>query len=277
MTRPTAPHTVAKLRDDLRALGVAPGAVLMLHSSVKAVGPVMGGPNTILQAMLDALTPAGTLMMYAGWQDIPDYLADLPEDLQALYRDQHPAFDPALARSVRENSVLTEFLRTWPGTRRSLNPEASMVANGSVADWITAAHPLDYGYGAGSPLAKLVETRGQVLMLGAPLDTITLLHHAEFLARLSHKHIIRYTCPILSEGRKVWVEVEDFDTGEPHDAYSFEEIAHAYLAGGRGARGRVGDAVSHLFDAADLTAFAVQWLETRFGPDASGRRVSSGS
>ncbi len=268
MTHSPAPHTATKLRADLHALGVAPGSVLMLHSSVKAVGSVMGGPNTILQAVLDALTPSGTVMMYAGWQDIPDFLADLPEDLRALYRDQHPVFDPALARSVRENSILAEFLRTWPGTRRSLNPEASMVANGAVAEWITAAHPLNYGYGAGSPLAKLVEARGQVLMLGAPLDTITLLHHAEFQARLRHKHVIHYTCPLLRDGRKVWVEIEDFDTGEPHDAYTFEEIARAYLAAGRGAHGRVGDAESYLFGAADLMAFAVPWLETRFGPAA---------
>lgn len=259
-------YTPARLRADLTALGLEPGRTIMLHTSVKAVGPVMGGPNTILQAVLDVLTPAGTVMMYAGWEDIPDTVHELPPEARAVYLDQHPAFDPAVARAVRENSVLAEFLRTWPGTRRSANPEASMVANGARARWLTDDHALSYGYGAGSPLEKLTQADGQVLLLGAPLDTLTVLHHAEYRARLRQKRVIRYTCPVLQDGRTVWVEVEDFDTGDPHDDYTFEGIALDYLAQ-RGARqGRVGDATCTLFDAADLVDFAVAWLEARFGP-----------
>jgi hypothetical protein len=59
--------------------------------------------------------------------------------------------------------------------------------------------------------------------------------------------------------------VEDCNTGEPHDAFTFEGIAGVYLAAGRGRQGRVGNAPSYLFDAADLATFAVGWLEERFG------------
>lgn len=263
MTSPLYTHS--DLLAAFQALGVAPGQTVMLHASVKAVGKVMGGANVILQALLDALTPAGTLMMYAGWQDIPDFVLDLPPEQRQRYYDEHPPFDPAIARAVRENSILAEFLRTWPGARRSQNPEASMVAVGERAAWITQDHPMNYGYGAGSPLAKLVELGGKVLMLGAPLDTITLLHYAENRARMRHKNIVRYQCPVLRDGEKVWLDIEDYDTGETHDDYSFEEIALAYLAQNRGCRGKVGSAESYLFDAADLTAFAIGWLEQHFG------------
>ncbi len=259
------PHAPSRITSDLRALGVSAGQVLMLHASVKAVGPVMGGPNTLLQSLLDVLTPSGTLMMYAGWQDIPDFVGELTPEAQAAYLAEHPAFDPATSRSVRENSILAEFLRTWPGTRRSGNPEASMVANGARAELLTRDHPLNYGYGVGSPLARLVEAEGRVLMLGAPLDTITLLHHAEYTARLRHKQIIRYSCPFLDDGRTTWVDIEDLATGDPHDAYTFEGIALAYLAENRGRTGCVGDAECYLLEAADLHRFAVEWLETRFG------------
>jgi aminoglycoside 3-N-acetyltransferase len=259
------PYTPTRIRNDLRALGVGPGQIVMLHASVKAVGQVMGGPNTLLQAVLDVLTPRGTLMMYAGWQDIPDFVGDLSPDAQASYLAEHPPFDPATSRSVRENSILAECLRTWPGTRRSENPEASMVANGARAEWLTRDHPLNYGYGQGSPLAKLVEAGGHVLMLGAPLDTITLLHHAEYVARLRHKLVIRYRCPFLRGGTTVWIDIEDFATGDPHDAYTFEDIARAYLSQGRGRFGQVGDAECYSFEAADLCSFAVAWLEQRFG------------
>ncbi len=244
---------------------MAPGQAVMMHASVKAVGQVMGGPTTIIQALLDALTPSGTLMMYAGWNDLPDELAGLSPEARQIYMDTFPAFDPQTARAVRGYGLIAEILRTWPGARRSLNPEASMVAVGEQAEWITRDHPINYGYGAGSPLAKLVEAGGKVLILGSPLARLTLLHHAENRARLRHKNVTRYTVPILHQGKKVWVEVEDFDTGNPHDAYDFDQIMRDYVAAGKGQSGRVGQAQSYLFDATDLVTFAVEWLETRFG------------
>lgn len=259
------PYTQADLTQGLHGLGLQAGQTVMLHVSVRAVGAVMGGANTIIQSLLDLLTPAGTLMMYAGWQDIPDFVADLPPDERQAYHDHHPAFDPAIARAVRDHSILAEFFRTWPGTQRSANPEASMIANGAQAAHLTADHPLNYGYGAGSPLEKLVELGGYVLMLGAPLDTITLLHYAEFRAWLRHKQVIHYTCPIWRDGQKVWVEIEDFDTGESHDDYEFEQIAADFLAQGGGRQGKVGDADCTLFHAPDLVRFAIEWMETRFG------------
>jgi aminoglycoside 3-N-acetyltransferase len=256
--------TRSQLVDELTALGVASGQIVMVHASVKAIGRIMGGPNVIIQALLDALTPTGALMMYVGWEDIPDFIADLPQAVQQTYYAEHPPFDPLIARAVRDHGILAEIVRGWPGARRSLNPEASVAAIGAQAEEITRDHPLNYGYGVGSPLAKLVEARGQVLMLGAPLDTLTLLHYAENRAQMRSKRVIRYSCPILREGERVWVEIEDYDTGEPHGEYSFDGIAREYLALGKGRQGTIGNATSYLFDAADLSAFAIAWLELRF-------------
>jgi len=255
----------SQLVEELKALGVAPGQIVMIHASVRSVGVIMGGPNVIVEALLDALTPAGTMMMYVGWEDIPDFVLNLPQAVQQEYYAEHPPFDPRIARAVRDHGILAEIVRGWPSAQRSLNPEASIVAIGGQAEWITQDHPLNYGYGAESPLEKLVEAQGYVLMLGAPLDTLTLLHYAENRAQMRHKRIIRYPCPILREGTRVWIEIEDFDTGEPHGDYTFEEIAQAYLALGRGRQGMIGSAPSYLFDAADLSAFAITWLEQRFG------------
>ncbi len=266
MSGPNAPAIApSRLRADLAALGLGAGDTVMLHASMRAIGPVMGGPTTVVEALLATLGPTGTLMTYVGWQDLPDFLDGLPPDERAAYEREYPPFDPATARAVRDHGILAEVVRTWPGAVRGLNPEASMVAIGAAADELTRDHPRDYGYGPGSPLARLVERGGRVLLLGALLDTITLLHYAESVARLQSKRTVRYRYPALMEGRRVWIAVEDFDTGEPHAAYSFEQIAHEYLAAGRGETGTVGRATAYLFDAADLTAFAVAWLEGRFG------------
>lgn len=255
----------SRLRADLAALGLRAGDTVMLHGAMRAIGPVMGGPTTVVATLLQTLGPTGTLMMYVGWQDLPDWLDELEPGERAAYEREYPPFDPATARAVRDHGILAEVARTWPGAERSLNPEASMVAIGAAARDLTRDHPRDYGYGAGSPLARLVERGGRVLLLGAPLDTLTLLHHAEAIARLRHKATVRYRYPALEDGRRVWIAVEDFNTGEPHAAYTFEQIARDYLAAGRGHTGMVGRAPSHLFDAADLAAFAVAWLEARFG------------
>lgn len=257
--------TKNQLIADLRALGVGPGQVVMAHASVKALGRMMGGPTVMVQALLETLTATGALMMYAGWEDCPDFVLTLPKAVRQRYYDEHPAFDPAIARAVRENGILAEIVRTWPEARRSNHPEASMVAVGAQATWLTQDHPLNYGYGLDSPLDKLVRLNGQVLLLGAPLDTITLLHYAENRAQLRRKKVVRYQCPALREGRRVWIDIEDFDTGEPHDDYTFEGIARDYLAAGNGRTGTVGEATAYLFDAAHLTSYAIAWLESRYG------------
>lgn len=240
----------------------------MLHGSVNQVGPVMGGPNTILQTIMDILGPTGTIMMYVGWQEITDDIEDLSLEAQQRIIDHHPPFDPATARAVRKNSVLAEFLRTWPGTLRSLSPEASMAARGANAAHLIADHPLDYAYGAGSPLEKLVHLAGKVFLLGDLLENITLMHYSEAVAEMRDKVVIRYGCPILRGGQRVWVEIEDFETGEYHHDYTFSDIAGEYMATGRGRRGQVGDAPTILFDAASLHAFTRAWFETHFGETA---------
>jgi len=53
-----------------------------------------------------------------------------------------------------------------------------------------------------------------VLLLGSPLNAVTILHHAETIARVPNKRIVRYEMPILWEGKSAWVEIEDIDTGE---------------------------------------------------------------
>jgi len=180
-----------------------------------------------------------------------------------------PPFDPRTARAIRDHGVLAEFLRTTPCALRSANPGASVAALGARAEWLTADHPLDYGYGPGTPLARLVEAGGRVLLVGAPLDTMTLLHHAEHLARIPGKRIRRMEVPFATEAGVAWRMVEEFETAEPvvaglADDY-FGEVVRDYLATGAGREGQVGDAPSVLVEAAPVCAFGVAWLESWAG------------
>lgn len=260
--------TRAALAADLRAFGLRPGAAVMVHAAVSRLGRLLNGPDALIGALADAAGPAGTLLAYADWDARYEELLDAGGCVPAEWREHVPPFDPATSRAVRDNGVLPEFLRTMPGARRSGNPSASTVALGARAQWFTADHPLDYGYGPGSPLAKLVAAEGKVLMLAAPLDTMTLLHHAEHLAQIPGKRIKRGEVPFATPTGTLWRMVEEFETGEPvvpglPDDY-FAMIVEEFLATGRGRRGTVGEAQAVMVDAAAIVAFAVRWLETRF-------------
>lgn len=170
-------HTRDSLAKDLRRLGIGGGDTVMLHASVRAVGRVAGGPDEILWALARAVGDDGTILMYAGCDGAFDHVgrgmmtaAEKSELMEAL-----PAFDPATARACREFGVLAEFFRTLPGTVASRQVSSRMTARGRLAGWLTAEHPWDHSYGAGSPLAKLHQIWEKVALLGSDHDQVTFL------------------------------------------------------------------------------------------------------
>lgn len=261
--------TRSDLVRDLERLGLRRGDMVMVHAAMRRVGPLPGGPDVLIGALRDVVGPAGTVAAYTDWDAAHETLLDKDGRIPAAWRAHVPAFDPAASRAIRDNGILPEFLRTTPGARRSGNPGASVAAIGAGADWLTADHPLDYGYGEGSPFARLVEAGGRVLMAGAPLDTMTLLHHAEHLARIPGKRVRRVETPFATETGTVWRTVEEFDTSMPVadglEEDCFATIVEDFLATGRGASGPLGRATAHLVDAAAITPFAVDRLERMAG------------
>jgi aminoglycoside 3-N-acetyltransferase len=245
----------SSLLADLVRLGVTPGSVIIVHASVRSMGPVTGGVNVIVQALLDAIGPDGTLLAYVDFE--PFY-----EEADTV---EVPVFDKRIAHAARDHGVLHETLRTWPGAVRSDHPDAGVVAIGRLAEWITADPPFRYGYGAGSPLDKALQAGVQVLLLGAPLDTITLLHYAEDQARIPDKRIRQYRRLMPGPAGPEWVDFEEFETAEPVSARfpedCFERIGRAYLNTGRGRVGKVGAATATLLDGRDLVQFGIGWLE----------------
>lgn len=270
----------SRLARDLEELGVQPGGAVMVHCRMSALGWVVGGAETVVRALLDASGPAGTLMAYTGWQDAPpDELGELAEEERGIYLEEHPAYDPRVALSRREHGRVPEALRTWPGARHSGHPEAGVAAVGSLAGALTASHPYDDAYGAGTPYARLVELGGQVAVLGAPLETVTLVHHAEAIAAVSGKRRVSYGSPVIvgDRGERRWRTFSDIDTSEgalPYDRVLGEEdyieyLARSALAAGKGRSGPVGETTAHLFDARGLIEHAVGWIERYFAPSGA--------
>lgn len=262
------PATRSSLTADLRQLGVAPGSVIMVHAGLRSVGPVTGGVNVVVQALQDAIESTGTIVAYV--------------DFEPFYEDgerEIPVFDKRIAHAARDHGVLHEALRTWPGALRSDHPDAGVVALRPLAEWITAEHPFRYGYGEGSPFERVLQAKGQVLMLGAPLDTITLLHYAEHRARIPDKRVVGYRRLMPGPQGPDWVVFEEFDTATPVNDLlpenCFERIARDYLASGRGAAGAFGRATATRLDGGDLVGFGIDWLERYFDRGHPGATAST--
>jgi len=256
-------HSRQQLASEFRKLGVAPGGSVMVHASVRAVGEVAGGPDQLHLALKDALTPEGTLMMYAGCPRYYDEIGrgHLTPEQEAEVLEKLPAFDPHTARSARDHGALVEFLRTWPGTRVNEHV-ARFVFWGRHGEHLRAPQPWNYAFGAGSALERFVDLDGRILLLGCDHDTVTFLHYAEHIVDIPDKRVARYRVPVDENGRRVWRQQEEFDTsGDGVHPYwpdrFFARITDGYLASTGNAGGRVGDASSWLLPARGLLEFAL--------------------
>jgi aminoglycoside 3-N-acetyltransferase len=158
---------MSRLVDDLRALGVRPGGVLLVHASLKSLGPFDGGPAAVCAGLAEALGPDGTLLM-------PTLSYDL------AYQPD-PVFDQARTPSVV--GALTEFYRTRPGVRRSLHPTHSAAGQGPAFATLVAGHLDDpTPCGPRSPFHRLLfRDDAQVLFLGCGLRPNTCMHAVEEL------------------------------------------------------------------------------------------------
>jgi aminoglycoside 3-N-acetyltransferase len=256
-------HSRQELAEGFRRLGVVPGDTVMVHASVRSVGAVAGGPDQIHLALKDALTANGTLMMYAS---CPDYYDDvgrghLSADTEREILEKLPAFDPLTARSQRDNGALVELLRTYPGSKVNAHV-ARFVVWGKHADQLIVPQPWSYPYGRHSPLERFVELNGKILLIGCDHDTVTFLHYAEHIVDIPDKRVVRFKVPVNEDGRRVWREMEEFDTSIGVHANwperFFARLVDTYCANTGNRGGTVGDAPSFLFDAAGLLDFSLR-------------------
>ena len=259
-------HTRARLAADLRTLGVAPGDVIMAHASVRAIGDVAGGPDEIHLAIRDVITPDGTLVMYASCPRYYDEIGrgNLTPDEESDILDNLPAWDAISARSARDNGVLVEFFRTWPGSIVN-DHVARFVAWGKQAAFLFSEQPWDFAFGKGSALERFTALDGRILLLGSDHDNVTYLHYAEHIADFPDKRIARFKVPVLADGIREWREMLEVDTSEKaHENWPerfFAQIVDSYLDASANRGGRVGNASSFLMPARGLLDHAIREME----------------
>lgn len=267
------PITRTRLAESLRGLGVRAGGVLMVHVRLSALGWMAGGMDAVVWALREAVGPSGTLLALTGWEDSPYHVPLWPERWRDAYRDQ-PPFDPATSAARRDFGRFPERLRTWPGALRSSHPEVSFTAWGPAAAELLAEPADEDPWGTHGPLGRLVASDGQVLMVGAPLKTLTLCHHAEAIADVGGKRYHEYRIPVLRDGRTEWVDHRTLDTfygalpywdrpGPVIESWA-GHLAEQAVAAGATTAGMIDDCPLILVDAPAAVSAVRSWIEAEF-------------
>jgi aminoglycoside 3-N-acetyltransferase len=261
VARTERPATVSSLVRDLRALGVEPGVTLFVHSSLSSLGWVAGAAQAVVVALQTAVGPDGTLVMPAHstglsepaqWRHPP-----VPKSWWEAIRAETPAFDPKLT-PTRGMGRIPETFRSGDGVLRSNHPHASAAAWGRHARFVTADHALDRGVGDGSPMARVYDLDGWVLLLGVGHARNTSLHLCEYRAHFPSRKTSPQGAPILVDGERRWVEFEDLEW----DDEDFPQIGAAFEAETDEVRiGKIALAESRLMRQRALVDFGVRWME----------------
>ena len=232
----------------------------MLHVGLSSLGWVLGGPTTVIESVLEAVGPDGTVAMPtftagntnpANWQAPP-----VPAIWWQIIRDERPAFDPVTSPS-RGMGKVSECFRTFSQAIRGTHPVASWTAIGPKAKLVIKHEGIACHYGSNSPCQKFYDLKGHVLSLGT--DKTTILHYAEAKANFANKRFIDEGTAAILAGRRQWIRYKEQDWCDE----DFEMIRADYIAAGHpNHRGPMAYGRASLYPIRDLVDYAIDWMET---------------
>lgn len=180
----------AEVTEQLTALGVEAGGVLLVHTSFRAVRPIEDGPAGLITALQEALGPSGTLVM-------PSWTGS----------DEEP-FDPAETPADPDLGVVADTFWRRPGVLRSDHPMAFAAAGPKAPTVVADPLPLP-PHIPESPVGRVHDLDGQVLLLGVDHTANTTIHLAELIAGVPYR--LPKHCITVEDGRPVRIEYGEND------------------------------------------------------------------
>jgi len=228
--------TAAEIVEALRRLGLRDGDTVLVHSSLSSIGWVEGGADAVIDALLEAVGPSGTVI-------VPTITADPKHG-----PDNPPVFD------VRSTPCWTgripETFRKRPEAVRSLHPTHSVAAIGPTAEWLAAGHERsETPCGPNTPYGRLVQLRGKVLLIGVDHNRSTLFHHIEEEAKVPYHMQSRPVVARVVDQNGCEFETPPIYLHSWETPRDFNRVEPALISGGAELVGMVGRAPTRVVDA----------------------------
>ncbi|MFX0024529.1 MAG: aminoglycoside N(3)-acetyltransferase [Candidatus Hermodarchaeota archaeon] len=254
------PNTITTLKTDFETLGVKPGSVIIMHSSLSKIGWTVGGPVAVIEAMLQILTPEGTLIMptFSGDNTDPSHWENppVPESWWDIIRNEMPAYHPKITPTRGMGAVVDTF-RNWHNVIRSNHPISSFAVWGKHAEFITNNHELLSDLGENSPLARIYDLGGLILLVGVTHENNSSLHLAEYRSEYAGKRKRLTGSAIYVNNERQWVEWEELNINSD----DFEQLGIDFESKISYIPGKVGLAEARLLSQKEMVDFAVEWLK----------------
>ncbi len=256
------PITVETLKKDFFNIGLRQGMTILVHSSLSSTGWVCGGASAVILALEDVLGTNGTLVMPAHSGDLSDPgkwgNPPVPESWWETIKQTMPPYDCDMT-PTRGVGIIPEVFRKQRSVLRSSHPQISFAAWGKNSEFITSGHSLEFGCGENSPLAKIYDLDGYVLLLGVDHSSNTSIHLAEARADYSGKTTILSGAPLTENQMRKWVEFKDYKDFTD----DFAKLGKAFVKANSPnvSIANIGNAKSQFFKQRELVDFAVCWLE----------------
>ena len=254
--------TVVKsdIADALKRAGLQKGDSVMVHASLGKIGYVCGGPQAVIEALIECVGEEGTVMMPTqSWKNLDPETGvhwDADEKDWDRIRENWPAFDKAITPTNTMGAV-AEMFRSWPGAMRSDHPARSVAAWGRNAGYLTKGHDLSDIFGDTSPIGKLYALDGKVLLIGVGYDKNTSLHLADVRAAYPGKHTCVEHSAVTENGKRVWKAYETLFV----DGEDFADIGAAFEAAYPVHTAKIGETELKIMKQRELVDFAVAWIE----------------
>ena len=226
----------AVLVRELTRVGLPRGGLLMVHSSLRSLGRVAGGADTVVDALLDALGPLGTLVV--------------PTFTYPVANEPGFVFDPPHTPSYMGS--ISEAARRHPKARRSTHLLHSVAAIGPLAETIATSGGAS-AWDADSPMRQVLDRDGAFLLLGVPYQNLTAVHLCEVEFDVPYRKSRVVTAKMRNADGSI---VPLVSAGHPrrsgHPGSDFNRLGQRMEDAGLVKPGTVGNAIARLFQAHDL-------------------------
>lgn len=240
--------------------GVKAGQTIIVHISLKKIGWIVGGSETLIRALLEVVGSEGTIVMPSQtWKNLDPSTGvhwEQPEEWWPVIRENWPAYDPDVTPAIGMG-ISAEMFRKWPGAKRSNHPARSFAAVGKNAEYIVKDHDLENIFGSNSPLDKIYKLDGNILLIGVGFDKNTSLHLAETKADYQGKKFVEESSAILINGKREWVTYHTLDV----DDKDFIKLENDYKLENEVIEKKIGNADTLFLSQRDVVDWSVKWME----------------